>query len=104
MDDNNETLELKRRTYRLLFIKPCMSDRTKKMAEARLAQLPVLSGDISLPGYCSSYSAELQLLRLTKGKKSLLVFHTGAVSIRNAEDERDVIETMDRLVAALKKA
>ncbi len=104
MDDRNETLELKRKAYTLLFVKPCMSDKTKKMAEVRLARpggLEERLPAVRLDGYKASYSAELKVLRLTRGKKSLLVFNNGTVSIRNADDEQDVLETLNVLLNAL---
>jgi len=98
--ETGEEMTVKKKAYRLLFVEPCMSDKTKKMAEATVAPPPDLSL-VRLPGYAADYAAELKLLRLTKGKLSVILFANGTISIRNAENEQHVMDIMEQLIRAL---
>ncbi len=87
--------------FRLRYIRPCMTDRQKRMAEVILntgkmdpcSMCDILSSHFTSVG-CSP---ELGIARVQEGEKIIMVFDSGKVVIRQARDEEDILMTAERL-------
>jgi TATA-box binding protein (TBP) (component of TFIID and TFIIIB) len=91
--------------YKINFIKPCVTERGKKMAEAFLnvkkLNMDMLFETAKKAFSSVKYSKELGLIRITFNKKAVLIFDSGKVVIRRAENERDVIETVEKIAGLI---
>lgn len=100
-----ETFTISKPEYRVIFIKPCVSDRGKKTAEAFIK----LKIDIdrfykSIKNIFNDvkYSKELGLIKINSGRETIFIFDSGKVIVRKAKSERDVIEIIETLVKTIK--
>ncbi|MEM3693666.1 MAG: (Fe-S)-binding protein [Candidatus Bathyarchaeia archaeon] len=90
----------------LTFIRPCISEMGKVMAETRLASStnPILGSydpimlclalELSEPFEDFRCSPSLGVARLGVGERTIMVFKDGRVNIRGAKDEEEVLETL----------
>lgn len=100
-----EVVTIIKSAYRINFIKPCVTARGKKMAEAVLnvKRLDMEKSYRKLKEKYTGvkYSKDLGLIKITFDKKTLLLFDSGKISIRRAEDEKDVVETVEKIAGLI---
>lgn len=103
--EKGETVVLKSSDYTLTYLKPCVTERGKKLARVRMKVTPDLKSlKENLEGEAEEIglSPDLGLLKFTFQGKKILMFRTGKVVIRKAEDRKDVMETVSWLVEKIK--
>jgi len=93
-----ESLLVKSRDYEISFIKPCTSSRKRLLAEVRLRRgfsprdLCMILEKARIGGTVKC-SEDLGVARIEWKGKTVMVFASGEVSIRRAENKKDAIET-----------
>ncbi len=104
-----EEIEVKTPEYRINFIRPCLTDRKKKMADAKLLGMGIDPKDmVELLMNCRqfdnvSYSEKLGVARIEWQGKTIMVFNTGEITIRSAESIEDVKNTVERICSILSR-
>jgi len=101
-NDNGEEIILKTRGYKIDIIKPCTTDRKKKMAEGVIEKLPNIK-DVSEVLVNSKqfdkvvFSPKLGVIKVRLGRKNIVIFDTGRVIIRYAENIDDVKNIIEKI-------
>jgi len=100
-----ESLTIKSRDYTLQYIRPCTMEKGKKMAKLTIKKMPKdfyqrLEQSDRLCEVKSFPDLGVSKIRL-KGKH-IMVFKSGEISIRAAENKEDVLKTCELLVNILK--
>lgn len=101
---DGESLTLKRKGYTLYYVRPCTMEKGKKMAKIHLSRPPKdLFSRLEKAGF-DEFKAfpKLGMAKIKLGRKQILVFKNGDISIRAAEDRKDVLETVEKIMNALK--
>lgn len=90
--------------YTLHYIKPCTMEKGKKMAKVRLENPPKnIFQKLEKQQFDEMKPfPDLGVAKIRMNGKHIMVFQTGEISIRAAEDERDVLETAELLANILK--
>ncbi|MFH1445356.1 MAG: hypothetical protein ABIF08_02650 [Nanoarchaeota archaeon] len=93
-----ESLLIKSKDYEISFIKPCATTRKKILAEVMLKHgfkpraLCELISKSKIAKYAKC-SEDLGVARIEWEGKTIIVFASGEVSIRRADDKKDAIKT-----------
>lgn len=93
-----ESLLIKSKDFELNFIKPCITERKKVLAEVKLRRgfRPEVLCEIMSKSKLAKYtkcSEDLGIARIEWKGKTILVFASGEINIRRAEDKKDALET-----------
>ena len=101
--EHGESLTVIRSFYEVTSIKPCTLEKGRKMAKVRLKNPPkdILERLEKGPFDEVKIDASLKVANLRLGKKRILVFSSGEVSIRAAENDKDILETAELLAKLL---
>ncbi|MBI2674815.1 MAG: hypothetical protein HYX24_00015 [Candidatus Aenigmarchaeota archaeon] len=100
-----ETLIVIRHGFRLNYIKPCMTDRQKRMAEVILN-----NGRMDPYRMCDTLSKafdnvrcspEIGVARIKIGDMNIMVFDSGRIVIRQAADDAGIIQIAEKIAALL---
>jgi hypothetical protein len=112
MDDNinnaeeGESLIFLRKEYEIVYMRPCKSDKKKKMASIRLRFRPRKNFHEALKKSNDfedvRHFPSLGLVKMKLRGKDIMIMHSGEINIREAADEEDVIKTADLIVRSLK--
>ncbi|MBU1135205.1 MAG: hypothetical protein KKG13_01660 [Nanoarchaeota archaeon] len=95
---NGESLLVKTKDYELNFIKPCITERKKVLAEVKLRRgfKPEVLCDIMSKSKLAKHtkcSEDLGIARIEWEGKTILVFASGEINIRRADDKEDALKT-----------
>jgi ArsR family metal-binding transcriptional regulator len=104
--ETGELVTIIKKDMRIDFIKPCSLEKGKKMAKAMLKSRITKEMFRSLEkaeGFDEiNYFPKLGLARLKKDKKIVIIIESGEISIRTAESEKDILDTLDKIIKILK--
>lgn len=92
---------IKNGIYRVSYVKPCTIDKNKKKAKIILEKPPKNIMD-RLKSIGAEVFTELGVAKIVINGKKITVLENGEVTINNADDEKDIVRTMDLLMKALK--
>jgi len=101
-----ESFLVKSADYDINFIKPCVSDRKKFLAEVKLKRkfAPKTLCEILEKSRLAKYtkcSEDLGIARISLGQKNIIIFASGEISIRKANDKKDAIDTANFIKSVL---
>lgn len=101
-EETGETITIIRSAgYTIHYIKPCTMEKGKKMAKIRLKHPP---GDL-LEKAKTRLGAEIfpdvGVAKLQREGKHIMIFSSGEIAIRAAQNAEDVVRTGEELAAAL---
>ena len=89
--------------YIITSIKPCTMEKGKKMAKIRLTKPPKdILKRLERAGLGTVHT-DLGVARFTMKGKHVMVFESGEISIRAADDDADVLKTAEELADLLLK-
>ena len=98
-----ETVTILRQAYTINYIKPCTMEKGKKMARILLRKVP--KGFLEKLDHSIfdefNFFPEMGLAKIRISRKHIMIFQTGEISIRAAENEKDVLETADLFASLL---
>lgn len=100
-----ESVVITNKDFILHYVKPCVTDKGKKMAKLKLRSPPKdILERLEKSGIFDEMKSfpELGTARAAMDGKQVLIFSSGEISIRQAKDRHDVAETVRRIVEAVK--
>jgi|GEM_PF-5957180 ArsR family metal-binding transcriptional regulator len=95
--------------YKISYIRPCFTDKSKKMAEARFSESVADSKEMcellmnSRQFDNVTYSEKLGIARIEWMGKTITIFNTGEITVRSAESIEDVKSTIDKIYGILSR-
>ncbi|MBI4021559.1 MAG: hypothetical protein HY369_04915 [Candidatus Aenigmarchaeota archaeon] len=102
---DGESLTLVNRDYTIHAIRPCTMEKGKKMAKLRLTSPPPdLIGRLAAAGAFDEIKPfpAMGMATARLGGKHILIFSSGEVTIRAADDEDDVLKTAKLILALIR--
>jgi len=112
MEDNErvgEQITWENPNYRINFVKPCLTDKKKKMADAKLIDFQMNAKDMcellinSRQFDNVNFSENLGVARIEWMGKTITLFNTGEITIRSAENLEDVKNTVEKICSILSR-
>ena len=101
------TISKVREGYRLTYIKPCVTDKSRKMAEVMLGLGSPVDPEFMFSRLKAIYpdlgcSKELGLARIKNDGMTLMVFSNGRIIVREAKSEADILRHVTEIANALR--